>query len=111
MGTVSTNGYHTIFTTGGLGTCTVSAEYNGMTNSTGVLTVASVDEIIIRDDWNGGGEEVLDESFSLGNQTSDHGYFTAAYNDTYGYLVDVEVTWTSSNPDVTDIMGYSTSNT
>jgi parallel beta-helix repeat protein len=77
-----------------------------MTNSTGVLTVASVDEIIIRDDWNGEGNEVLDESFYLGNGTSDHPYVAAAYNDTHGYLGDVDVTWTSSDPDVADIMEY-----
>jgi parallel beta-helix repeat protein len=109
VGTVTTPSYYTTFNAVGLGSCTVTADYGGSkTNATGLLTVANVDEIVIRDEPNGEGQEVLDESYYLGNQSGDHGYWAAAYNDTYGYLADVDVTWTSSNTDVVEIISTPT---
>jgi parallel beta-helix repeat protein len=107
VGTVTTPGYSTLFNAAGLGTCYVTADYGGgITNSTGLLTVASVDEIIIRNESNGQGDEILDKSYYLGNQTSDGGFWAAGYNDTYGYLGDVDVTWTSSDTNVVEIYYY-----
>jgi parallel beta-helix repeat protein len=107
VGTVTTPGYSTFFNAIGLGTCIVTANYGGgITNSTGILRVATVDEIKIRDSPDGGGEEVMDESYYLGNQSGNHGYWAASYNDTYGYLDDVWVTWTSSDTTVIEVIVY-----
>jgi parallel beta-helix repeat protein len=107
VGTVTTPGFSTIFNAVDLGTCIVTADYGGgISNSTGILTVAAVDDIMIRNASNNQGEEVLDRSYYLGNQSGNEGFWAAAYNDTYGYIGDVDVTWTSSNTSVVEIYYY-----
>jgi parallel beta-helix repeat protein len=103
VGSVSTPGYSTLFNTVGLGTCIVTAEHGGgFTNSTGILTIAKVDEITIRDGPDGEGDPVMDRSYYLGDPTETDVYWAASYNDTYGFLDDVAVTWTSSNTSVAE---------
>ncbi|UCE74674.1 MAG: right-handed parallel beta-helix repeat-containing protein [Methanomassiliicoccales archaeon] len=99
VGTVSTNGSSTTFNAVGIGTCIVTADYGGgINNTTGVLTVAKIDHILIRDSPDNGGNEVGDRFYFLW----DYGevFYAAGYNETYGYLGDVTVTWMSSNDSV-----------
>jgi parallel beta-helix repeat protein len=107
VGTVTTPGSSTFFNAIGLGTCYVTADYGGgITNETGLITVATVDEIIIRNASGGEGEEVLDRSYYIDGQSEGDMFWAASYNDTYGYLDDVVVTWTSSNTSVAEPMNY-----
>ncbi len=110
VGTVTTNGSSTTFNAVGAGTCIVTADLGGgISNDTGVLTVAEVDYILIRDAPNNGGSEI-EEMFYFTWGYGGH-FYAAGYNDTYGYLGDVSVTWMSSNKSVGTVdpsSGYST---
>lgn len=103
VGTVSSPGPSTTFYTVGEGTCVVTADYgNGITNDTGVLTVAMLDEIIVRDAPNGGGDPVLNRTYFVGDNDT---FWAAGYNNTYGYIGDVGVMdWWSSNQSVGTII-------
>jgi hypothetical protein len=78
------------------GTCQVTATYNLLTNSTGVLSVINytVDYIVIRDGPNNQGNVVGDLNFSVGESVL---FYSAGYNNSAGYLGDVAVDWISSN--------------
>jgi parallel beta-helix repeat protein len=108
VGTVTTPGSSTTFNTVGYGTCNVTAEYGvGITNTTGALTVAPVNYILIRDQPDNRGLEVGDEFFyEPQNYTL---YYAAGYNFTYGYLGDVNATWISSNITVGTVTSPGTS--
>jgi hypothetical protein len=73
-------------------TCTVTATYGTFSNSTGLLTVLApkVDEIMIRNAPNGGGDRVSTATYSI-YETDD--FYAAAYNNTVDYLLDVVVEW------------------
>jgi predicted transcriptional regulator len=94
VGNVTTPGNSTIFTAEGEGFCFVQADYGGIINFTGILTVVGVQEIRIRSEPNGGGIEIGDESFFIGEGTT---FWAAGYADPFGYLSDVSVTWASSD--------------
>jgi outer membrane protein assembly factor BamB len=80
------------------GTCTITATYDIFSNETGVITITgyTVDYIIIRDSPGGGGSEVGDRSFGVGETAN---FYAAAYNYSAPglYIGDVSVTWSSSN--------------
>jgi outer membrane protein assembly factor BamB len=88
-----------LFTAYNNGTCTVSAEFNSLTNSTGLLNVINytVDSIIIRTGPNGLGDPITDITFIIGEETV---FYAAGYNTTGGYLGDLSVVWESSDPTV-----------
>ncbi len=97
VGTVTTPGSSTTFDAVGEGLCIVTADYGGgITDSTGTLTVVGVDYIMIRDAPNGGGWEV--ENMFLYTWENNTVFYAAAYNITLGYLGDISVSWTSSDP-------------
>jgi parallel beta-helix repeat protein len=99
VGTVLPNGTSTTFTAVGPGQCVVTADYGGgITNKTGNLTVADIDYIVIVDSYD---NEVLDRFyFTWGNGEY---YFAVAFNNTYGNLGYVYVTWISSNESVGNV--------
>lgn len=98
VGTVYPNGTETSFYTQGGGTCVVTADYGGITNDTGTLTVVVVDEIIIRDGPNGTGTPVLNRSYFIGENDT---FWAAGYNNTYGFIGDMPwADWWSSNTSV-----------
>jgi outer membrane protein assembly factor BamB len=80
------------------GTCSITATYDIFSNETGVITITGyiVDYIIIRDSPGGGGSEVGDRSFGVGETAN---FYAAAYNTSAPgqYIGDVSVTWSSSN--------------
>lgn len=91
-------GYLTDFDAMGPGTCFITAEYNmGIINRTGILSVGEVDEIIIRNAPDDGGDPVSDELLYI---DEDIRLWAAGYNHSYGYLYDVNVIWISTDPDV-----------
>jgi hypothetical protein len=79
--------------------CTVTANYQGKSDSTGFLSVLAprIDEIKIRDD---AGDIVTTKTFSVYDSQS---LFAAAYNDTVDYLNDVSVDWESDDISVGDL--------
>jgi hypothetical protein len=98
VGTVTSPGKSTTFTAVGGGNCTVSADYGGgITDTTGLLTVWTVDFIHIRDAPNSGGSIVGDKTYNLGQNDT---FWAAGYNNTFGYLGDLYVTWNSTNTGV-----------
>jgi hypothetical protein len=56
----------------------------------------TVDYIQIRSESNGGGEVVMDKVYNLDNTDT---FYAAGYNFTSGYIDDVEVSWSITNPD------------
>ncbi|UCE39138.1 MAG: right-handed parallel beta-helix repeat-containing protein [Thermoplasmata archaeon] len=95
VGTVTTNHSQTSFYALGGGTCVVTANYGGgITNDTGILTVYTIDELIIRDGPDGGGEVVFDRTYYVGQTDL---FWAAAYNDTFGFLRDMIGEWWSNN--------------
>jgi parallel beta-helix repeat protein len=98
VGTVTTPGSSTTFTAVGGGNCTVSADYGGgITDTTGLLTVWTVDFIHIKDAPNDGGSVVYDKTYYIGQNDT---FWAAGYNNTYGYLGDLYVSWNSTNTSV-----------
>jgi hypothetical protein len=94
-GSIDAQGHLTNFT--GLkvqadSTCTITATYEGLTNSTGLLLVLapSVDEIRIRDMPNGEGTEITTATY---NAEEIDTFYAAAYNNTIGYLYDISGAW------------------
>jgi hypothetical protein len=92
VGTVTTPGNYTTFEAQHVTTdssCTVTANYNGITNLTGLLTVLAptVDEIRIRTGASEGGS-VLDTAMTMNVDDYDM-YYAAGYNATVGYLTDI----------------------
>ncbi|TET79302.1 MarR family transcriptional regulator, partial [candidate division TA06 bacterium] len=79
-----------------VGHCRVSATYlNSISNSTGNLTVVSeIDYIIVRDSPDGFGDWVGSREYVI---TTEHTFYAAGYNNTRGFLEDLEVVWTTSN--------------
>lgn len=77
-------------------TCHLTADYNGIENFTGDLTVLAprIDFIIIRDSPNGGGDWVADMTYNEGDKDV---FWAAGYNLTADYVKDVEATWESNN--------------
>jgi parallel beta-helix repeat protein len=100
VGTVTTPGSFTTFNTQGSGTCTVTADYGGgISNTTGILTVSTVDYIVIEDAV---GLEVGDDFMNIGGNGSY--LFAYGYNNTLGKLLNVTVLWESSNTTVGQVM-------
>jgi predicted transcriptional regulator len=100
IGTVTSPGSSTTFNAVGLGICTVTADYGGgITNTTGPLTVLSIDFILIRDSWNNYGLEI-GNAFIYDVGSGSLTFWAAGYNYTYGFYKDVDVTWVSSNTSV-----------
>jgi hypothetical protein len=84
------------------GTCNVTADYGGYSNTTGVLTVFNytVDYLIIRDSPNGGGEWIGNKIFSVDESAI---FYAAAYNFSApgdGYIGDFNVTWECSDTQI-----------
>ncbi len=93
------------------GTCKVTANYEGYSNTTGVLTVFNytVDYIIIRDSPNGGGLWIGNKDFNIGESAI---FYAAVYNLSApgdGYIGDFNVTWECSNPQVASVTSTGTS--
>ncbi|UCG68596.1 MAG: right-handed parallel beta-helix repeat-containing protein, partial [Thermoplasmata archaeon] len=104
VGNVTTPGSSTTFDTIGGGTCTVSADYGGgITNSTGILRIVTIDEIMIKDAPDGGGYPVFIETYWVGQNDT---FWAAGHNDTYGYICDLEVNWSSNDTNVGTITSY-----
>ncbi|UCG70580.1 MAG: fibronectin type III domain-containing protein [Thermoplasmata archaeon] len=81
-------------------TCIITATYIiGITNQTGLLTVLAprIDEIMIRDGADGGGDIVLTRTYDASETDT---FYAAGYNQTVGYVEDVDVTWSSDNTGV-----------
>lgn len=99
--TVSVNTY-------GEGTCKVEGTYSpGVTNSTGRIRIDSdIDYIIIRDASGGGGAYIGDTTYLI--DQVDY-YYAAGYNRTSGFLRNVRVHWTTSNPSVCDVEDWNSS--
>jgi parallel beta-helix repeat protein len=95
----STPSQATSFFAKSLGTCNVTAEYKGMTNVTGTLTVTHmVDYIVVTDSPNG--TPILDMEYILGENDT---FYCSAYNNTFGYLGLVSCYWDSQNPIVGNV--------
>jgi outer membrane protein assembly factor BamB len=87
------------------GTCNITADYGGYSNTTGVLTVFNytVDYIIIRDSPNGGGQWIGNKNFNVGESAT---FYAAVYNISApgdGYIGDFEVTWECSDTQVASV--------
>jgi hypothetical protein len=80
-------------------TCRVSADYSGISDSTGDITVLApkIDYITIVDAPNGSGVWVGDITFNEGDKDV---FWAAGHNDTADYVKDVEATWESDNTTV-----------
>ncbi|UCG68597.1 MAG: PKD domain-containing protein [Thermoplasmata archaeon] len=99
VGTVTTPGLSTTFTAQKVdfdSVCQVAASYNGITDSTGVLTVLAprMDYITIIDSPDENGEWVADRTYNEGENDT---YWSAVYNTTSGFIELVESTWESNN--------------
>jgi hypothetical protein len=100
LGTVNSTDFEAI----GVGTCRVSATHDSYdVNWTGTLTVLEpeIDEIIIRTGGNEGGEILVEGTYIVYQEEF---LYAAAYNDTYGYIKDVQATWQSSNENVGEVI-------
>jgi parallel beta-helix repeat protein len=85
---------------GGVVTVTATNAYLPViSNSTGMLRILAptVDDIQIRDSPANDGSVVLTRSYSEGQTET---FYAAGYNDTAGYIGDVDVSWESLNPSV-----------
>ncbi len=91
-------------------TCTITADYSGIGDSTGLLTVLTptVDYIQIRDAAGGAGNVVTTGTYSVSEMDD---FYAAAYNFTVDYLNDVSVTWDSDDPGVGQVTTPGTSTT
>ncbi len=84
------------FRANSVGKCRVSATYlNRVSNSTGTLTVVSeIDHIIVRDGPGGFGDWVGNREYVI---TTEHCFYAAGYNNTRGFIEDLEVVWITNN--------------
>ncbi|UCG68299.1 MAG: PKD domain-containing protein [Thermoplasmata archaeon] len=99
VGTVTSPGYWTNFTAQKVdinSTCNVTADYNGITNSTGPLTVLEpkIDFITIVDSHHGTGQWVANRTYNEGENDI---FWTAGFNYTADYVKDVKAAWESNN--------------
>jgi thiol-disulfide isomerase/thioredoxin len=80
-------------------TCTITATYGLLSDSTGLLTVlaSTIDYIRIEDASGSTGTEIVSHTFVV-LETMD--LYAAAYNDTTGYLGDVNADWLSSDDSI-----------
>lgn len=77
----------------GPGTCTITADFGGgRVNSTGMLTIAQIDDMVIRDAPDGGGAPVENRTYYLGDTDT---FYAAGYNNTFGYLGELFAHWYS----------------
>lgn len=113
IGTVTTSGHWTNFTAQWVSvdsTCTITATYGSISNTSGSLVVLTptADEIMIRDTVGDAGNVITTMTYNGGETDSFH---AAAYNDTVGFLFNVEASWTSSDNligQVTNLGAYTT---
>jgi parallel beta-helix repeat protein len=95
VGGASSPGAQTTFNALGSGFCVLSADFGGgITAMTGIFKVASVDEIRILDAPAEDGSPVNDKEYDIGEGDI---FWAVGYNDTYGYLGNLRVSWTSTN--------------
>lgn len=99
VGTVTSPGHRTNFTAQKLdidGTCHVTADYNGITNSTGTLTVLAptIDFITIVDSHLGAGQWIGNRTYNEGENDI---FWAAGFNYTADYVKDVKAAWESNN--------------
>jgi DNA-binding transcriptional ArsR family regulator len=78
------------------GLCHITAEFNGVTDSTGALTVLAprIDFITIVDIPNVGGNWVASGTYDEGDEDV---FWAAGFNLTTDYVKDVDATWESNN--------------
>ncbi|MEE9224487.1 MAG: NosD domain-containing protein, partial [Thermoplasmata archaeon] len=96
---ITTPGESTYFTAKSLGTCTVTAEYQGISNVTGTITVThKLDYIAITDSPNG--TPIGDKEYNLGQNDT---FYCSGYNYTQGYMGLENSYWNSKNTTVGDI--------
>jgi outer membrane protein assembly factor BamB len=90
------------------GTCQITATYNLLSNSTGIITIINytIDYIVIRDEPGGQGAWVGDRDFTISATAF---FYAAAYNLSAGYLGDVGCEWISSNETVAAVTTPGTS--
>jgi hypothetical protein len=110
VGTVGATGTSTTFTAQDVtddGTCVVEADYNGITDTTGTLTVLAptVDSIQIEDAANNAGSEVTALTM---NEDETEALYAAGYNETSGYVMDVDADWSTTLGSVAPTTGSST---
>ena len=92
-------------TTGG--TTTITADWDGITNSTLVTVMEpTVDRIEIRDSPADGGNVVEHAAYPIGGNDM---YWCGGYNHTAGYLNDLSAVWTSNDTNVATVTGPGTS--
>jgi hypothetical protein len=79
--------------------CHVTAEYNGIENSTGDLTILAptIDFIVIEDSPNGSGVWVSNRTYNEGENDT---FWASGYNFTVDYVNNVKATWSSNNTTV-----------
>jgi parallel beta-helix repeat protein len=96
---ITTPGETTYFTAKSLGTCTVTAEYQGISNVTGTITVThGLDYIAITDSPDG--TPIGDMVYNLGQNDT---FYCSGYNHTQGYLGLENCYWSSKNWTVGDV--------
>jgi hypothetical protein len=105
VGQVDTPGHWTNFTAQWVdvdSTCTVTANYDSLTDTTGDLTVLAprVVEIMIRDAANEVGSIVDTRTYWVDDEDT---FYAAGYNETVGYLDDVSVIWDSDVSSVGEV--------
>jgi hypothetical protein len=106
LGTVnSTVNYQTVFIASSSiwGTTRVTASYNLLSNTTGLITIdpPSIDSIIIRSGPNGTGNWIGNNNYIIGDQDT---FYCAGYNTTLSiFISDVSANWGSFSPSVGSI--------
>ncbi|UCG70010.1 MAG: fibronectin type III domain-containing protein [Thermoplasmata archaeon] len=114
VGQVSSPGIWTNFTAQNVAinsTCKITATYTpSITNTTDLLTVLAprIDDIRIRDDAYEEGDIVITRTYSASDTDV---LYAAGYNDTVGYVRDVEVTWESDDTSVGKVTSPGNSST
>lgn len=77
------------------GIAEVTLDAYGLFNSTTISVIPpTIDELYIRDASDGGGEVVNIRQYEVGENET---YYAASYNDTAGYLGDVNTSWNCSD--------------
>jgi outer membrane protein assembly factor BamB len=104
IATVTTPGSGTTFTTSitNVGYVSVTATYNTLTNTTGILAVISpgLDYIIIRDAPNGAGSWVDGKIYGIGASDT---FYCAGYNNTAGFVGDADSDWMSNDTGIATV--------
>jgi thiol-disulfide isomerase/thioredoxin len=83
-------------------TCTITATYGLISDSTGLLTVLAptIDDIKIRNAPNNGGIEVTTATYIVWETDE---FYAASYNDTIDFISDVGADWSSDASSVGDV--------